>query len=106
MRKVTSLGHVGIHVNDMPLMRDFYSRVLGLTVTGESEERGMVFLSANHEAEDHELLLMSGREAAPDVKLVQQISWHVDSIDVLREFNQIFNDENVTIDRISPSGPA
>jgi len=36
---VTSLGHVGIICDDFLNMRDFYTRVLGLTVTDESPER-------------------------------------------------------------------
>ena len=33
MSKVSSLGHVGISVTDMDKMLDFYTRILGLTVT-------------------------------------------------------------------------
>ena len=33
MAKVSGLGHFGIFVRDMPRMVDFYSGVLGLTVT-------------------------------------------------------------------------
>ena len=33
MPKVTSLGHIGLHCNDFPTMLDFYTRVLGFTVT-------------------------------------------------------------------------
>ena len=49
MAKVTSLGHVGLFVSDYDMMRDFYTRVLGFTVTDEAEERGMCFLSAHPE---------------------------------------------------------
>ena len=46
-----SLGHVGISVTDMDKMLDFYTRVLGLTVTdgGGPGARG-VFLSADPHA--------------------------------------------------------
>ena len=42
---VTSLGHVGIVCDDFLNMRDFYTRVMGLTVTDESPERSSCFLS-------------------------------------------------------------
>ena len=37
---VTSLGHVGIVCDDFLKMRDFYTRVIGLTITDEDPERG------------------------------------------------------------------
>jgi catechol 2,3-dioxygenase-like lactoylglutathione lyase family enzyme len=46
MGKVTSLGHVGIFVNDYPMMRDFYTRVLRFTITDEDESFPWVFRSA------------------------------------------------------------
>ena len=41
MSKVSSLGHVGISVTDMDKMLDFYTRILGLTVTDGGEGRGV-----------------------------------------------------------------
>jgi catechol 2,3-dioxygenase-like lactoylglutathione lyase family enzyme len=35
---VTGLGHVGIICDDFMTMRDFYSRVIGLTITDEDPE--------------------------------------------------------------------
>ena len=32
MPEISGLGHVGLFCNDLPKMRDFYSRVLGLTI--------------------------------------------------------------------------
>jgi catechol 2,3-dioxygenase-like lactoylglutathione lyase family enzyme len=43
---ITGLGHTGFWVDDLEKMRDFYSRVLGLTVTDEDEERRIVFFSS------------------------------------------------------------
>ena len=56
MSKVSSLGHVGISVTDLDKMLDFYTRILGLTVTDGGEGRG-VFLSAHPETEHHEFLI-------------------------------------------------
>ena len=43
---ITGLGHVGIICDDFMKMRDFYTRVIGLTITDEDPERGSCFLSA------------------------------------------------------------
>ena len=44
MPRIAELGHTGLWVNDLEKMRDFYTRVLGLTVTDEDPDAGMVFL--------------------------------------------------------------
>jgi catechol 2,3-dioxygenase-like lactoylglutathione lyase family enzyme len=97
MGKVTSLGHVGIYVSDYPMMRDFYTRVLGLTVTDEAAERGMCFLSAHPEDEHHEILLAAGRKTLDGSPQIQQLSFHTDSIQALREFRAAFIEEGVII---------
>ena len=94
MPKVSSLGHVGLYVNDYPRMLDFYTRVLGLTVT--DKHPAGVFLSSRPEAEHHEVVLMEGRDDSQG-KLLQQLSFHVESVDEVRRFYQVFKDENVTI---------
>ncbi len=104
MPRVSSLGHIGLFCNDLPAMRDFYTRVLGMTVTDENLDRGMVFLSARPGDEHHELLLMGGRNGPEDVKIVQQISFHVDSIDGVREFYQGFEADGVPVDSVVTHG--
>ena len=46
MPEITGLGHVGLYCHDLGTMRDFYARVLGLTISDEDLERGICFLSA------------------------------------------------------------
>ena len=107
MPEVEALGHVGIHVNDLMKQRDFYTRVVGLKVADEDlEGRGMCFLSADPEREHHEFVLMRGREAPEDAKLVQQISFIVPTIDDLRDYYHKFQAENVKIARIVSHGNA
>ena len=48
MSLIKNLGHVGIICDDFMKMRDFYTRVMGLTVTDEDPDRGSCFLSASH----------------------------------------------------------
>jgi len=105
MPKVSSLGHIGLHVNDFPKMYDFYTRVLGFTVTDTfPPEREAVFLSAQPDTEHHELLLTSGRTAPEDAKLIQQLSMHVDSLSDLKAFHQVFQEEGVKEERIITHG--
>ena len=107
MPKVSGLGHVGIYVNDLMKLRDFYSRVIGLQITDEDlEQRRMVFLSANPDDEHHEFVLMEGRTAPMDSKMVQQISFTVDTLSELKDFYHAFRDEGVNIQRIVSHGNA
>lgn len=107
MPKVSGLGHIGIYANDLMNMRDFYSRVMGLQITDEDlEQRRMVFLSANPDVEHHEFVLMAGRDAPSGAKVVQQMSFTVDSISELKDFYQTFRAEGVNIQRIVSHGNA
>lgn len=107
MPQVSGLGHVGIYVDDLMKQRDFYSRVMGLKIADEDlEERGMVFLSAHPEEEHHEFVLMKGRSAPADAKLIQQLSFKVDTLAELKEFHQVFKDEGVRIQRTVSHGNA
>jgi catechol 2,3-dioxygenase-like lactoylglutathione lyase family enzyme len=99
MPRVTRLGHTGIYVEDLARMRDFYTRVLGLAVTDEDDERGIVFLSARPDEEHHEFVLMRGRTAPSEARLIQQISWHVGSLDDLLAFHRLLRAEGVTVER-------
>ena len=99
MPKIAELGHTGLWVEDLDKMKDFYTRVLGLTVTDEDDERGIVFLSSRPDEEHHEFVLMRGRTAPPVARLVQQISWHVASLDDLLAFHRLLQAEGVTVER-------
>jgi catechol 2,3-dioxygenase-like lactoylglutathione lyase family enzyme len=107
---VTNLGHVGIICDDFMKMRDFYTRVIGLTVTDESPERGSCFLSADPKNEHHELAL--GQSRGPDdpqghrprTTGVGQVSFIVESMDALKELYQRLLDEGVRIDQTVTHG--
>jgi len=103
---ITGLGHTGFWVDDLEKMRDFYARVLGLTVTDEDEELGIVFFSARPSTEHHEFVLQRGRRAAPDVRLAHQVSWRVDSIDAILEFHRRFREEGIEVQQEVTHGNA
>jgi catechol-2,3-dioxygenase len=103
---VTGLGHTGLWVNDLDKMRDFYERVIGLTVTDEDDELGIVFLSAQPAVEHHEFVLQRGRNAPPEAKLPHQISWRVDSVETLQAYHHRFKAEGVPVQQEVTHGNA
>ena len=107
MPRVNGLGHVGIYVDDLMKQRDFYTRVMGLTVADEDlAQRGIVFLSANPQDEHHELVLMKGRSAPTGAQMINQISFKVDTVDDLKAFYRVFQQEGLTIQRTVSHGNA
>jgi catechol 2,3-dioxygenase-like lactoylglutathione lyase family enzyme len=103
---ITGLGHTGFWVDDLPRMRDFYSRVLGLTVTDEDDELGIVFFSSRPEQEHHEFVLQQGRTAPPGTRLTHQVSWRVDSLDTIIEFHRRFRAEGIEVQQEVTHGNA
>lgn len=103
---ITGLGHTGLWVNDLPRMRDFYERVLGLTVTDEDDDLGIVFFSAKPEVEHHEFVLQRGRTAPAGAKLPHQISWRVDSIETIVDFHNRFREEEIPVQQEVTHGNA
>ena len=106
MPQITGLGHVGLYCNDLMTMRDFYARVMGLTIADEDLERGICFLSANPEAEHHELALVQAKAPTEKTHNVQQISFKVQSLDDVRTFYHRLQQEGRRIDRTVTHGIA
>jgi catechol-2,3-dioxygenase len=103
---IVGLGHTGLWVTDLATMRDFYERVLGLTVTDEDDEQGIVFLSAQPEVEHHEFVLQRGRTAPSGSMLPHQISWRVDSVETLQMYHHRFKAEGVPVQQEVTHGNA
>ena len=107
MPAIEALGHVGVYAEDLMKQRDFYSRVLGLQIADEDlDNRGMVFMSADPKREHHEFVLVKGRVSNDDSKVIQQISFIVNSVEDLKEYHQRLKAENITIDRTVSPGNA
>ena len=96
--KVNVLGHIGFYVQDLDLMKDFYANFMGMTLTKVGPLGA--FFSADPEAVDHEIALISGRTSLDDPHWIQQISMRVDSLDDLRDFKQRIHAHGYTLDRI------
>ena len=80
-------SHVGLFVADMAVMTDFYSRVLGFAITdqGRLGEAGLTFLSRDPR-EHHQLVLVEGRPPGLPDRIVNQVSFRVDSLGDLTAF--------------------
>jgi catechol-2,3-dioxygenase len=103
---VVELGHTGVWVTDLDVMRDFYTQVVGLTVTDSDDDFGIVFLSSRPNAEHHEMVLQRGRRAPDDVHLVHQISWRVDSYETLQDCHRRLVEHEVRIQQVVTHGNA
>jgi catechol 2,3-dioxygenase-like lactoylglutathione lyase family enzyme len=97
MLAVKELGHVGLYCTDVQKSQDFYTRILGLTVTDAHPEGHIIFLSAQPESEHHELALCPGRDAPPGAKVVQQVSFIVNDLSDLKQFHARLKAEGVRI---------
>ena len=101
MGRISGLSHVGVFVKDLDEMTKFYCDTLGLTESHRNEDR-MVFLTADIEKEDHEVVLVRGRDG--DSKIIQQLSFRVGTIDGVRAFYQTFQKTGVPIQQTVSHG--
>jgi catechol-2,3-dioxygenase len=106
MGQIAELGHTGLWVKDLERMKAFYTRVLGLTVTDEDPEEGVVFLSSRPQVEHHEFVLATGRVGGPDTMVTHQISWRVAELSDILEFHERFKAEGVEIQQEVTHGNA
>ena len=85
-----SFSHMGMFVGDLARMQDFYTRLLGFTVTDAGEldtPRGrlqFVFLSRDPR-EHHQIVMVSGRPSEPGFNPINQISFRMAEFKGLRE---------------------
>jgi len=103
---IVELGHTGVWVNDYAVMKDFYTRMMGLTITDEDEEKQMCFFSSRPDVEHHEFVIAAGRTAPEGQKHIQQISWRVDTLEELVDFHNRFKEEGVKVQQEVTHGNA
>ena len=106
MPSVARLGHVGLHVQDLEKEKAFYRDIIGLTITDEDPELGMVFMSARPEEEHHELMLCAGRNVGAEARVVQQVSFRCNSLEDVLGFYRRFKEHGVKSDVILSHGNA
>lgn len=94
-------SHVGLHVHDIEVMTDFYTRLLGLVITDRGKlplpgNPQIVFLSADPE-EHHQIALVEGRrDGGIEGGVVNQLSFHIDSLADLRDMKTAAEEAGVT----------
>jgi len=95
MPKIKGLSHVVLYTKDLDTMVAFYRDVLGLVKYREHAGR-MVFLTADPDAEDHELALVRGREG--EAKIIAHIAWRVETPADVKAYYERFKARGVPID--------
>ncbi|MGO9451731.1 MAG: VOC family protein [Candidatus Binataceae bacterium] len=103
---IARLGHVGLHLQDLVKQKSFYRDILGLTVSDEDPEMGMVFMSSRPDEEHHELLLCRGRNVGSEARVVQQVSFRCNLLEDVLGFYRRFKEKGVKIDVILSHGNA
>lgn len=103
------IGHIGLNIRDADVMKDFYTQVMGFTVTDHGPHPvnscPMLFLSTNPE-EHHEIVLIGGRPDDADYSAAQQLSFLLESLDELREMRDRLVAAGVDINRYACHGNA
>jgi catechol 2,3-dioxygenase-like lactoylglutathione lyase family enzyme len=96
-----AFSHMGIFVTDPARMQDFYTRVLGFTVTDRGEletphgRLQFVFLSRDPR-EHHQIVMASGRPANLPFNPINQISFRMEDFAGLREMHRRLQKEAVS----------
>ena len=88
------MSHIGLYVHDLARMEDFYTRVLGFTVTdrGKVREADIVFTSWDPK-DHHQVALISGRPKELAYNHVNQISFRVAGVEELQAIWRRVKDE-------------
>lgn len=89
-----TIGHVGLYVTDIDKMVDFYTRILGFSVTDRGPFRGadMAFLTRDPK-DHHQIVFLEGRPA-DSYAMVNQISFRVHALADLRAIRAAVLAEN------------
>lgn len=96
-----SFSHIGLYTQNLAKMVDFYTNVLGLTITDRGElpvgnsVASIVFLSGDPD-EHHQIALANGRP--PDISFspINQISFRANSIGTLKTVLAYLHEEGQT----------
>ena len=103
------LTHLALFTRDLDRMVDFYTRVMGLTISDRGKASTapveMVFMSSDP-GEHHQFVLANGRPDYATFSITQQISFLVDSLDELRTMHDRVKAEQLEITRVTTHGNA
>ena len=109
MTSAPRLRHMGLFTNDMDAMLDFYTGVMGLTVTDRGEYgdpvQRIVFLSSDP-TEHHEIVLADPPADKGETVHVQQMSFLLDGLDDLRDLRDRIVASGIEVNRTITHGNA
>ena len=89
-----SFSHLGIHVFDLPRMEDFYTRVLGFTVTDRGIARGRPIVFTTWDPrEHHQMVLVGGRPEHMPFNHINQMSFRVPRLEDVQALWRRLKDE-------------
>ena len=93
-----SMSHIGIYVYDLPLMEDFYTRVLGFTVTDRGKVRGADIVFTSWDPKDHhQVILVAGRPKELAYNHINQMSFRVRAVEDLQTvWRRVTSERNVS----------
>ena len=96
------LAHVGFHVRDLDAMISFYQRALGLVLTdmGDYYMGGKIAFLSRDPTEHHQIVLASGRTADASLKVINQISFKVATLEELKTYYLWL--KTIEVDDINP----
>ena len=99
MIQARKLGHVVLKVRDARKSRDFYVKTLGLKVSHENLERGMVFLSFGTEHHDLALFQLATGETPGDKQPgLHHMAWQLGTFSELQAAYRELRDLGITVD--------
>jgi catechol-2,3-dioxygenase len=100
---IKKLGHVGIYAKDFERMRDFYSNVIGLTISDQTPTAA--FMTSDPKREHHEFVMFKSSNPA-EATCVQQISFSCERLEDIVNYYHTFKKHNVTFSRVVSHGNA
>lgn len=98
MTPTLTTGHIGLNVTDLRRSKDFYTRVLGFDVIGESNEKQRAFAFLG---QDRKVVLTLWQQSDGAFVLnrpgLHHLSFQVDSISEVQEVERRLRDSGVVI---------
>ena len=93
-----TLTHMGIFVEDVDVMMDFYQRVIAVKSIdrrNEDQQKAEIIFPGNDVEIQHQFILVTERPEDAEFGVTHQASFRVDSIDELREIALRLGGENI-----------
>ena len=94
-----AISHVVLYVYDFPMMKDFYTNVLGFHLSDIGRGRGndICFLTLDPGLDHHQIALAGGRKGPRDAGSLNHVAFRLGSLaDLRRRYEQLMAEDAVT----------